>query len=346
MTGRSTIRPQQQYEYTSLSESPQTALEDLRADIENKRSEISKSESRIEKASGGERASLRDEIRVKKQELADLEAFYRTVTPDVDSSAEENVILPASQTEIPINQESNTPESSIPMDEAGNPIYHQAEISDTLDALLDGSLTLEEVDQFVNNHISDAERRLTESGKKAPVMELDIDGYKARKKEWEEGRKPIEQEKSYWEDIKSKLQDARVKPGEEAAINLMRNTAPQSGEELAAQMLANGSIKLLQDDYRRETGGRISESRSLFGLFAGKDKGGVSIERAGEILMQADLENGSNFFDQNDPNAGRNAIIEVLSTARTRGDLINYIKNRREAKAEEIRQAEYNEYAR
>lgn len=340
------MTPQQQYEYTSLSESPQTALEDLRADIENKRSEISKSESRIEKASGGERASLRDEIRVKKQELADLEAFYQTVTPDVDSSAEENVILPASQTEIPINQESNTPESSIPMDEAGNPIYHQAEISDTLDALLDGSLTLEEVDQFVNNHISDAERRLTESGKKAPMMELDIDGYKARKKEWEEGRKPIEQEKSYWEDIKSKLQDARVKPGEEAAINLMRNTAPQSGEELAAQMLANGSIKLLQDDYRRETGGRISESRSLFGLFAGKDKGGVSIERAGEILMQADLENGTNFFDQKDPNAGRNAIIEVLSTARTRGDLINYIKNRREAKAEEMRQAEYNEYAR
>lgn len=344
------MTPQQQYEYTSLSESPQTALEDLRADIENKRSEISKSESRIEKASGGERASLRDEIRVKKQELADLEAFYQTVTPDVDASAEGNVILPegviASQTEIPINQESNTPESSIPMDEAGNPIYHQAEISDTLDALLDGSLTLEEVDQFVNNHISDAERRLTESGKKAPVMELDIDSYKARKKEWEEGRKPIEQEKSYWEDIKSKLQDARVKPGEEAAINLMRNTAPQSGEEMAAQMLANGSIKLLQDDYRRETGGRMSESRSLFGLFAGKDKGGVSIERAGEILMQADLENGTNFFDQNDPNAGRNAIIEVLSTARTRGDLINYIKNRREAKAEEMRQAEYNEYAR
>lgn len=104
----------------------------------------------------------------------------------MDSSAEGNVILPASQTEIPINQESNTP-SSIPMDEAGNPIYHQAEISDTLDALLDGSLTLEEVDQFVNNHISDAERRLTESGKKAPVMELDIDGYKARKKSGKKG---------------------------------------------------------------------------------------------------------------------------------------------------------------
>ena len=60
----------------------------------------------------------------------------------------------------------------------------------------------------------------------------------------------------------------------------------------------------------------------------GKIKVGVSIERAGEILMQADLENGTNFFDQKDPNAGRNAIIEVLSTARTRGDLINYIRTR------------------
>ena len=78
------MTPQQQYEYTSLSESPQTALEDLRADIENKRSEVSKSESQIEKASGGERASLRDEIRVKKQELADLEAFYQTVAPDAE----------------------------------------------------------------------------------------------------------------------------------------------------------------------------------------------------------------------------------------------------------------------
>ena len=77
----------------------------------------------------------------------------------------------------------------------------------------------------------------------------------------------------------------------------------------------------------------------MFGLFARPEKGGVSIERAGEILMLADLEGGTNFFDQNDPNAGRNAIIDVLSEARTRGDLINYIRNNREEQARREQEA-------
>ena len=83
----------------------------------------------------------------------------------------------------------------------------------------------------------------------------------------------------------------------------------------------------------------------MFGLFARPEKGGVSIERAGEILMLADLEGGTNFFDQNDPNAGRNAIIDVLSEARTRGDLINYIRNNREEQARREQEAQYNAYA-
>ena len=83
----------------------------------------------------------------------------------------------------------------------------------------------------------------------------------------------------------------------------------------------------------------------MFGLFASPEKGGVNIERAGEILELADRENGTNFFDENDTNAGRDAIIEVLSSAHTRGDLIDYVKRNREAIAERERQAEYNAYA-
>ena len=83
----------------------------------------------------------------------------------------------------------------------------------------------------------------------------------------------------------------------------------------------------------------------MFGLFARPEKGGVNIERAGEILMLADLEGGTNFFDQNDPNTGRNAIIDVLSEARTRGDLINYIRNNREEQARREQEAQYNAYA-
>ena len=88
---------------------------------------------------------------------------------------------------------------------------------------------------------------------------------------------------------------------------------PMSGEELAAMMLANGAIKLTRDSYKKETGAGNNETARMFGLFASPEKGGVNIERAGEILELADRENGTNFFDENDTNAGRDAIIEVLS---------------------------------
>lgn len=233
----------------------------------------------------------------------------------------------------------------IPLGENGDPLYHKADINDTLDELLDGSMTIDEVDQFVDVNLSDVKKRLATTDKHVPKVGKDKRKYLANKEAWEAKRVELQKELRYWGEVKEKLQDARMKPGEEAAINLMRNTAPQNGEELAAQMLANGSLKLSQESYKKELGVGMGEARSMFGLFAGKNKGGVSIERAGEMLMLADLENGTNFFDQNDPNAGRNAIIEVLSSARARGDLINYIKNNRKAKAEQERQAEYNEYA-
>ena len=111
-------------------------------------------------------------------------------------------------------------------------------------------------------------------------------------------------------------------------------------------MLGNGKLPLLYGDYKRETGFSNTDARGMFGMFASKENGGMTIEQAGEQLMLADLENGTNFFDQNDPNAGRNAIIEVLSSARTKGDLVNYINKGREAMAERERQAEYEAYER
>ena len=214
-----------------------------------------------------------------------------------------------------------------------------------LDELLDGSMSIDEVDEFVDLNIDNAKAELKKVEDTKPKMSLNRQQYLQDKAEWQQIYDEADGKVKMWEAVKQNLQDARVTSADEAATRVMLSQEPQNGEELAAQMLASGSIKLLQDDYRRETGGKLGESRSLFGLFAGKDKGGVSIERAGEILMQTDAENGTNFFDQNDPNAGRNAIIEVLSTARTRGDLINYIKKNREKQAKAEQDAAYNELA-
>lgn len=155
----------------------------------------------------------------------------------------------------------------------------------------------------------------------------------------------IKVEADFWDNLDDDIKEASKKPGDVIAKEISVIGDPMSGEELAAMMLANGAIKLTRDSYKKETGAGNNETARMFGLFASPDKGGVNIERAGEILELADKENGTNFFDENDTNAGRDAIIEVLSSARTRGDLIDYVKRNREAIAERERQAEYNDYA-
>lgn len=155
----------------------------------------------------------------------------------------------------------------------------------------------------------------------------------------------IKVEADFWANLDDDIKEASKKPGDVIAKEISVIGDPMSGEELAAMMLANGAIKLTRDSYKKETGAGNNETARMFGLFASPEKGGVNIERAGEILELADKENGTNFFDENDTNAGRDAIIEVLSSARTRGDLIDYVKRNREAIAERERQAEYNAYA-
>lgn len=155
----------------------------------------------------------------------------------------------------------------------------------------------------------------------------------------------IKVEADFWSNLDDDIKEASRKPGDVIAKEISVMGDPMSGEELAAMMLANGSIKLTRDSYKKETGAGNNETGKMFGLFASPSKGGVTIERAGEILELADRENGTGFFDENDPNAGRDAIIEVLSSAQTRGDLIDYVKRNREAIAERERQAEYNAYA-
>ena len=217
---------------------------------------------------------------------------------------------------------------------------------DMLDTLLDGSLSIEEVDAFVDANRKDVGKRLADIDKKKPVPGTNLAEYKRKRSEWQNRRDAVQREADYWEDINNRLRDSRRQPGDDAALNVLGNQIPLNAHELAAKMLADGSIKLTRDSYMRETGSGKRETRGMFGLFASPDKGGVSVERAGEILTQADSEGGYNFIDPNDPNAGRDVIINVLSQARTRGDLINYINARREEAANREREAAYNDYAR
>lgn len=250
-----------------------------------------------------------------------------------------------------IAQPSNVENPSMVMREDGTPDFVSSGTDMTLDFLYDKygdkmprkiEVTRKSFDESLKK-ASDALEKAQEAYDDAPIGKEDKAEaalIKARQ-EYE----AIKVEADFWANLDDDIKEASKKPGDVIAKEISVIGDPMSGEELAAMMLANGAIKLTRDSYKKETGAGNNETAKMFGLFASPEKGGVNIERAGEILELADRENGTNFFDENDTNAGRDAIIEVLSSARTRGDLIDYVKRNREAIAERERQAEYNAYA-
>lgn len=250
-----------------------------------------------------------------------------------------------------IAQPSNVENPSMVMREDGTPDFVSSGTDMALDFLYDKygdkmprkiEVTRKSFDESLKK-ASDALEKAQEAYDDAPIGKEDKAEaalIKARQ-EYE----AIKVEADFWANLDDDIKEASKKPGDVIAKEISVIGDPMSGEELAAMMLANGAIKLTRDSYKKETGAGNNETAKMFGLFASPEKGGVNIERAGEILELADKENGTNFFDENDTNAGRDAIIEVLSSARTRGDLIDYVKRNREAIAERERQAEYNDYA-
>ncbi|MFV0587066.1 LPD38 domain-containing protein [Bacteroides reticulotermitis] len=300
---------------------------------------------------------------IQKAKVADMESMYASGLIGLDNGAiipiediigrsqpieqkfgesEENAITV--QAKHGNASESQNSESVIPIDKKGNLLYHQASIETTLADLNDGSLTLEEVDSFITANQTQVNKMLDKVKKTPPKIGINKAKYLADKKAWEEKVNDTQAQADYWKQVAEEVAATREQPGDVTAEAIRSMGEPMSGEELAAMMLGYGNLPILYDSYKKETGGSNSEARGMVGLFATKANGGMTIEEAGEQLMLADLENGTNFFDQNDPNAGRNAIIDVLSGARTRGDLFTYIQRSRGSMAERERQAEYEAY--
>ena len=248
--------------------------------------------------------------------------------------AQEQVVDPAA-TETESAEENQV--VSIPVDKKGNKVYHKVPVEVSLGDMRAYGLDNAETDEFVNSQKVEAAKRVEKLQKGKPKVGTNLEKYQMDKKAWTDEMADAQAQNDYWNEMEAQIQATREQPGDVAAEGIKSMGEPLNGGELAAVMLGNGKLPLLYGDYKRETGFSNTDARGMFWMFASKENGGMTIEQAGEQLMLADLENGTNFFDQNDPNAGRNAIIEVLSSARTKGDLVNYINKGREAMAERER---------
>ena len=156
----------------------------------------------------------------------------------------------------------------------------------------------------------------------------------------------IQREADFWASVDAEVKAAQAR--RDAILNpqaeIETSEEPMNADELIAQQLASGNIVLDSESFERETGYGSKEKQALNGgaqkLFKA---GGMTIEEAGERLMEIDRENGTNFFDQSDSNAGRDALISFLGSVSSRKEINGYIKNSRMAQQESANEALKNE---
>ncbi|MEG0579393.1 MAG: hypothetical protein RR490_05710, partial [Niameybacter sp.] len=158
----------------------------------------------------------------------------------------------------------------------------------------------------------------------------------------------------YIRSLKSPKKDNVYKPLEEArkefasnelALDRLTNIEPETIEEVAGSMFSpGGDIHLLYGDsgiglsrkrgLMSHTGWGHKEMRNLLPLFRTAKNGGISIDKAGEMVQQNCRDLGINTGDN--AMSGVNAILEVFSGVRTMSDLSNYVEKRRIEEARKI----------
>lgn len=145
----------------------------------------------------------------------------------------------------------------------------------------------------------------------------------------------IQKEADFWNEMDADIKAAQAQResmlNPKAEVNMSEE--PMDASEFVAQHLANGNIALTSESFKKETGYGETERKKFMKIIRKAENGGMTVEQAAEKLVSLDNETGGRFFG-NDTQAARDAIIDMLSSAQTWGDIANYVKNNREAMAQ------------
>lgn len=309
----------------------ESSKERVKATTDSYEEELKKAEAAMQKAKSAlDKAPIGKDIKQKKTYDTAVEAYNRAKTEFDFWNA--------------INGRLNVPErqqgkDGIPLMDDGTPDFVKFGEDNTVNHMIEkygekSTLKAENTMKDAAKELESAKAEVEKAMKEydnAPVGKEE----KAEKKlaEAEAKLQNAKRHSDFWSGVFKQVQSRQKNPSAQAAAEIREMIEPSNGEELAANAVSGGGIRLLMDSFMKETGYSKEEARKFIGIFASKENGGLTIEEAGERLMQEDRENGANLFDQSDPNAGRNALIEMLSKTRTRGDITNFVRNNREEQA-------------
>lgn len=124
---------------------------------------------------------------------------------DVQQQVEQPVVEQPAQQEQETQlaqqaQEEQKP--AIPKDEKGNMLYHQVPVETTIKDLYDGKLDDNEIRDFVDVNISEADKNLDKINKKAPKIGTNKDEYLKKKQEWQKQVEDATRIRDYWNSVK------------------------------------------------------------------------------------------------------------------------------------------------
>ena len=214
--------------------------------------------------------------------------------------------------------------------------------------LYDLGLSDEEVVANLDAKVAKAQKTLDAQSKKTPKMGADENAYIAKKREHQQKMQELQQELDFAtaasKAVNETLAQRSQAPEAPGTVAMEKDPEPQNAVEFAARELGlkEGGIKLQRQSFSKHTGYGTAEMKKFFGLFKSKQDGGMTIEQAGETLMEMDRENNTGFFDQNDPNAGMDAILDALGAVNTIGELRSYVARQRQAEAQKEADAAYS----
>ena len=225
-----------------------------------------------------------------------------SVTVDVDGK---RAVLPA---------ETNFT-AAVPTDKGGKVLFTEMPAEKTLEYFVQRVPNSQARAQMIENNRKQAESALKKYDKE-PNVGTDPDAYEATMNKWEADKKAAQAKVDYWDEVAKR--DAEISQSEmRESVEAVkpREVIEMTPDEFVANQL--GGIKITPESFQKETGTK-AEQKQMVGVIAGKEKGGVSIERAAEIIYESYGDELRGLGFNGDMQDVRDMIIDVLSNGNPR----------------------------
>lgn len=232
-----------------------------------------------------------------------------------------------------IESAGNDAEEIIPTDEDGNPRYYDAPVEATIADLYDGSLDDTEVQGFIDANINEAQKKYENVEKKAPKIGTNKAKYLEQKRKWQADVDEAKRVLDYWNEVNAQKESITHTTPQEIEAAQAELSGQNAREEYAAMnenvptnavAVASDFIrgaKITPESFRAETGYGTGEQRRFVGMIATEQNGGKSIDRLAEELVSYDNAELNGVTFNGDTSAAKDAILEALQSAGTRGEL-------------------------